>query len=485
MQKSKLKFKSSGSLQNSEPDSGIHLLQNLNGAVQPGELVLVLGRPRSGCTTFLKALAGRLDANCRASGELYYAYSKESGKNEQPASRSVFCSSEDIHIPTLTVEQTLNFALKAKLPSVLSHQRKDVISKLLQVFNLTHQARTIVGDALMRGISGGEKKRLSIAEALIARPEVACWDNSTLGLDAGSAADFAKSLRILTKVYQMTTFVSLYQASDTIYDLFDKVLVLEGGQQLYFGPTAPAKTYFQSLGFSCVLGQPVSDFLADCADSRSLKPSHGVDTAQLATRYLESTMFKEVKLDRDSIIGRCIMATPAKKRATRATTSSIPYYNQIILTAKRHAVLRLQDKSGLLVKAVNAAVVSILVGTVYWQLPETSAGAFTRGGVIFITLLYNAFTAFAELPSAIAGRPILQKQTGYGLFRPSALYMGQFCVDVIFAAVEVRRRTLSHFKPASLSTLAHCIFRFYFFPSLFTSRRGWHSIPVASSYSTS
>ena len=166
--------------------------------------------------------------------------------------------------------QTLGFALDMKTPGLrvggLSKGafKEKVISALLRMFNIEHTKDTVIGDAFIRGISGGERKRVSIAEMMVTNASVRCWDNSTRGLDASTALDYAKSLRILTDIYGITTFVSLYQASENIYRQFDKVMVIDGGHEVYFGPTSEARRYFESLGFAPRPRQTTADYLTGC-----------------------------------------------------------------------------------------------------------------------------------------------------------------------------------------------------------------------------
>lgn len=103
---------------------------------------------------------------------------------------------------------------------------------------------------------------MSIAEMMCARSSVCCWDNSTRGLDASTALDYAKSLRILTDVFQLSTFTTLYQAGEGIYDCFDKVLVLDEGREVYFGPIKEARQYMVSLGYADLPRQTTADFLS-------------------------------------------------------------------------------------------------------------------------------------------------------------------------------------------------------------------------------
>ena len=125
--------------------------------------------------------------------------------------------SDDIHIPTLTVAQTLDFALStkapgagARLPGISRREfNTSVKTMLLKMLNICHTAQTYVGDEFVRGVSGGERKRVSIAEMMATRARVLCFDNSTRGLDASTALDFIKAMRAMTDILGQTTFASL------------------------------------------------------------------------------------------------------------------------------------------------------------------------------------------------------------------------------------------------------------------------------------
>jgi ATP-binding cassette, subfamily G (WHITE), member 2, SNQ2 len=133
------------------------------------------------------------------------------------------------------------------------HQAEDIpviIDALLKMFGISHTKHTLVGDEYVRGVSGGERKRVSIAETLATKSTVVCWDNSTRGLDASTALDYANSLRVMTDISNRTTFVTLYQAGEGIYRLMDKVLVIEEGRMIYQGPASDAKAYFEVRGIS-------------------------------------------------------------------------------------------------------------------------------------------------------------------------------------------------------------------------------------------
>lgn len=137
----------------------------------------------------------------------------------RPLSFSVLYNPEDdLHYPTLTVRDTLLFALKTRTPNKESRlpgeSRKEYqetfLSAIAKLFWIEHALDTKVGNELIRGISGGEKKRVSIAEALVTRASTQSWDNSTKGLDASTALEYVQSLRSLTDMANVSTLVALY-----------------------------------------------------------------------------------------------------------------------------------------------------------------------------------------------------------------------------------------------------------------------------------
>ncbi|RKO84278.1 P-loop containing nucleoside triphosphate hydrolase protein, partial [Blyttiomyces helicus] len=197
------------------------------GYVKEGEMLLVLGRPGSGCSTFLRVLANERESYKSVEGTVSYGgiapddFKKYSGE-------VIYTAEEDVHFPTLTVEQTLSFALRTKTPGARTTEdahkkdfRKRVGYMLANMLGLVKQVNTLVGNEFIRGLSGGERKRMTIAEAMTARSAIYCWDCTTRGLDSASALDYAKSLRILSDTLSKTSIATFYQASEDIFHQFD------------------------------------------------------------------------------------------------------------------------------------------------------------------------------------------------------------------------------------------------------------------------
>lgn len=231
------------------------ILKDSHGCVKPGEMLLVLGRPGSGCTTLLKLLSNRRLGYNTIKGNVRFGNMTEK-EAAQYRAQIVMNTEEELFYPRLTVGQTMDFATKLKTPAHLpdgTSSEKDYSAEnkqfLLESMGIAHTFETKVGNEFVRGVSGGERKRVSIIECLATRGSVFCWDNSTRGLDASTALEWAKALRAMTDVQGLSTIVTLYQAGNGIYNLFDKVLVLDEGKQVFYGPAAEAKPFMEDLGF--------------------------------------------------------------------------------------------------------------------------------------------------------------------------------------------------------------------------------------------
>ena len=464
----------------------VNILENFRGVVKPGEMVLVLGRPGSGCTTFLKVISNQRYGYTGVDGEVLYGPFDSTTFAKRYRGEAVYNQEDDSHHhPTLSVGQTLGFAMDCKIPGkrpggLSKSEFKDkVINTLLKMFNIEHTRDTIVGNPFVRGISGGERKRVSIAEMMVTSATVCAWDNTTRGLDASTAVDYAKSLRIMTNIYKTSTFVSLYQASENIYSQFDKVMVIDQGRQVFFGPASEARSYFEDLGYLEKPRQTTPDYLTGCTDpfEREYKDDekrvHAPrNVEELEAAFNRSEYARQLELEMRDYRGRLkeeqhiyedfqIAVRENKRHAPKHSVYSIPFHMQVNALTQRQFLLKWQDKFSLVVSWITAIAIAIILGTVWLNLPRTSAGAFTRGGVLFIALLFNAFEAFGELGSTMVGRPIVNKHSAYTFHRPSALWIAQLLVDLLFASVRILVFCIIVYFMTGLVRDAGAFFTFY------------------------
>jgi len=227
------------------------ILNDFSGCIRPGEMLLVLGRPGAGCSTFLKILGNQRFGYEKILGDVTYGGTDAKEMEKKFRSEVLYNPEDDLHYATLKVKETLKFALKTRTPGKNSRKegesRSDYVNEFLRVvaklFWIEHTMGTKVGNEFVRGVSGGEKKRVSIAEALITKASIQSWDNSTRGLDASTALEYVESLRSLTNMARISTSVALYQAGESLYNLFDKVLLIHEGHCCYFGPAEQAVEY--------------------------------------------------------------------------------------------------------------------------------------------------------------------------------------------------------------------------------------------------
>ncbi|KAJ2776197.1 ATP-binding cassette transporter snq2 [Coemansia javaensis] len=463
------------------------LLYKMSGVVADGEMLLVLGRPGSGCSTLLRVLGNRRHTYRRIEGTVSYGGLDPRLVAEHYRGEVAYNQEDDVHFPTLTVRQTLEFAIQCKIPSTRMLQdregyKREFLDTLLDMYGLTGCADTIVGNAFLRGVSGGERKRVSIAEQVASGASVDIWDGSTRGLDSSSALDFVRSLRITTDVLHKSTIVTIYQASENIYDLFDKVMVIDEGRQLYFGPASRAVAYFEALGVRKPARQTTSDFLTGVTQLHERQVVPGFErraprsAEEFERAWHSSEQHRELKaqvaafdamLQQDrrgdeirEFVDQTKMGSSSIRRKSPYTTTFFYQWNHLL---KREWNIFVGNRAELVFKLIYNAAFAIIVGTLFLNLPKTSAGAFTRGGVLFFALLFNSLTAQAEIPKAITGREVVYKHKSFAMYHPAALSLAQTIVDMPFGAIQVTVFSLILYFATGLSRTAGQFFAFLLF----------------------
>ena len=419
------------------------ILNDVNALAEPGEMVLVLGRPGAGCSSFLKITAGVIDQFAGGvTGSISYDGIMQEEMMKNYKADVIYNGELDVHFPHLTVKQTLDFAIACKIPAkrVNNVSRADYIAATRDlyatIFGLRHTYNTVVGNDFVRGVSGGERKRVSIAEALAARGTIYCWDNATRGLDASTALEYAEAIRIMTNLLGSTAFVTIYQASENIYECFDKVTVLFLGRQIYFGKINNAKDYFAKMGYLCPPRQATAEFLTALTDPNGLHLirdgyQHKVPRSpeEFESYWLNSEEYRQLKTDivnykekvnaeNTKALYNESMAQEKSKYANKKSYYTISYTEQIRLCTQRAFQRIYGNKSSTIINIVAAIIQAFVTGSLYYNTPLETNGAFSRTGILYFTLLYYSLIGLANI--SFENRPILQKHKGYSLYHPSA-----------------------------------------------------------------
>ncbi|KAK5728106.1 hypothetical protein LTR17_012206 [Elasticomyces elasticus] len=444
------------------------ILRNFDGLLRSGEMLMVLGRPGSGCSTLLKSITGELHGlNLEDGSIVHYNGISQQQMLKEFKGEVVYNTEQDQHFPHLTVGQTLEHAAALRTPSHRAQgvDREDFIKHVTQVvmavYGLTHTYNTKVGNDFVRGVSGGERKRCSIAEMALSGSPLAAWDNSTRGLDSATALEFTKSLRQSANLVGSVHAVALYQASQAIYDLFDKVIVLYEGREIFFGRTDRAKAYFEEMGFHCPQRLTTGDFCTSVTNPTERLPIKGYENRVPRTpddfdaHWRRSNDYKALRREIDEHTedfgngGEQLAAFRSSKHDAQAKhmLAKSPYIVSVPMQIKlntRRAYQRLRnDKASTIATVLSQVAMSLIVGSAYYNTPSATAGFFSLGAVLFFAILFNALIAISEISSLYAQRPIVQKHQSYALYRPATEAIAgiiadipvKFCIAVAFNVI--------------------------------------------------
>ncbi|OAQ66351.1 ABC transporter [Pochonia chlamydosporia 170] len=452
------------------------LISDFNGCVRPGELLLVLGRPGSGCSTFLKAFCNQRSGFEGVEGDVTYGGTGAGEMAKNFRGEVIYNPEDDLHYATLSVKRTLSFALQTRTPGKESRlegeSRQDYVKEFLRVvtklFWIEHTLGTKVGNEFIRGVSGGERKRVSIAEAMVTRASVQGWDNSSKGLDASTALEYVRSIRIMTNMADVSTAVSLYQAGESLFQLVDKVLLIDEGKCIYFGPAECAKKYFQDLGFECPERWTTPDFLTSVTDKHERNVRDGWEDRIPRSAQDFADIYKNSQIFRDTLADMDDFESTTKKleeerlqnqsEKTRTKNYTLPFHQQVIACTKRQFLVMTGDKASLFGKWGGLIFQGLIVGSLFFNLQPTAAGAFPRGGTLFFLLLFNALLALAEQTAAFESKPILLKHKSFSFYRPAAFAIAQTVVDVPLVFIQVVMFNIIIYFMANLARTASQFF---------------------------
>ncbi|KAH7882924.1 ABC-2 type transporter-domain-containing protein [Phlebopus sp. FC_14] len=411
------------------------ILSGFDGVITPGEMLIVLGRPGSGCSTFLKTIANQRREYHAVYGDVYYDSFTPQDIETRYRGDVIYCPEDDVHFPTLSVSQTLSFAATTRTPQqrFTNQSRGDynvlITEVLMRIFGLGHARNTVVGNEAIRGVSGGEKKRVSIAEALSCRSRIGAWDNSTRGLDASTALEFVRALRIATDIARTTTIVSIYQAGEQLYNLFDKVCVINEGKMVYFGPAKDARQYFIDMGYEPQNRQTTADFLVAVTDPNGRKFRQGFQNTVPRSADEMAAYFRVSRLGQ---LNRSSMDSYYTDYVNKPGLKKV----YAMSAAGEHA--RHAPKNHSYTISIPMQVRAVMHRR--WQILK---GDWVTHTVQFGALFFNAISAMAEIPALFAQRPIVLRHQKAAMYYSFIESLAHTVVDIpitlvtelVFAAI--------------------------------------------------
>jgi len=358
----------------------------------------------------------------------------------------------DFHFPTLTVAQTLKLAVASRLqtdPGSTGREKStdEILDSTTAALGLSHTLDTIVGNDTIKGLSGGERHRVSVGEALVCHASIQCWENLTKGLDSSTALSLVKVLQKTAKISGVLHLTTINQASQDIYDLFDKVVLFYGGRQVYFGDAKSAEEYFRNLGFDRPRRCTTSDFLTSITNpaerSRVVSGSAECKAPRTADDFYAAWLRSPERVALMENISLYNARFPVNEKGIERVreiqknlhrNSRSPYkigiLSQIHLCIIRGFQRLANDLAPPLSALFGNAIVSIILGSVFFDMPADTSSFFSRGALIFFTIMTNTFLGAFEANQLWEQRPIVQKHFYKAMYRPCAEAIASMICDI-------------------------------------------------------
>ncbi|KAJ4718241.1 Pleiotropic drug resistance ABC transporter [Melia azedarach] len=434
------------------------ILKDVSGIIKPSRMTLLLGPPGSGKTTLLLALAGKLDPTLEFSGRV--TYNGHDMNEFVPQRTAAYISQHDVHIGEMTVRETLAFSARCQgvgsrydMLSELARREKsanikpdpdiDVFMKataiegqetsvntdyILKVLGLEVCADTLVGDEMIRGISGGQKKRVTTGEMLVGPAKALFMDEISTGLDSSTTFNIVNSIRQNIHILNGTALISLLQPAPETYDLFDDIILLSDGQIVYQGPREEVLDFFEHMGFKCPERKGVADFLQEVTSKK--------DQQQYWARKEEPYRFITVKEFAEAFqsfhAGQKLndeLRTPFDKQKSHPaalTTKKYGVNKEELLKAciSRELLLMKRNSFVYVFKVTQLTVMALLAMTIFFRTKldkNTLNDGVIYTGALFFGVVMIMFNGMSEISMTIAKLPIFYKQRDL-LFYPSWAY---------------------------------------------------------------
>uniref|UniRef100_A0A7N6FKV8 ABC transporter domain-containing protein n=1 Tax=Anabas testudineus TaxID=64144 RepID=A0A7N6FKV8_ANATE len=376
------KVKQGGSCFSCKKAATKDILIDLNGIMKPG-LNAIMGATGSGKSSFLDVLAARKDP-AGLTGEVLI-----DGAPQPPNFKclSGYVVQDDVVMGTLTVRENLSFSAALRLPSTISQQEKEQkVDKLIQELGLTRVANSRVGTQLIRGVSGGERKRTNIGMELIIDPPVLFLDEPTTGLDASTANSVLLLLKRMARNGR-TIILSIHQPRYSIYRLFDSLTLLVHGKLVYHGPAQTALEYFSDIGYTCEPHNNPADFFLDVINGDSISVALRIED-KLVEEYINCYHYKQTKQ----------LTTTAPSRTITYNTSFLTQFRWVLKRTFKNIMLNPQTSIAQCFSSLSSAELFISERKLF--IHEYISGYY-RLSVYFLSKILSDIITLRTIPAMV------------------------------------------------------------------------------------
>ncbi|KAJ6852276.1 ABC transporter G family member 22 [Iris pallida] len=425
------------------------ILHGITGSASPGEVLALMGPSGSGKTTLLSLLGGRTHGGILQGSVTY---------NNEPYTKTLksrigFVTQDDVLFAHLTVRETLTYAALLRLPKTKTKQQKeqramDVIYEL----GLERCQDTMVGGSYVRGVSGGERKRVCIGNEIIINPSLLFLDEPTSGLDSTTALRIVQVLHDIAETGK-TVITTIHQPSSRLFHKFDKLVLLGKGSLLYFGKASEAMTYFSSIGCSPLIAMNPAEFLLDLAngnindvsvpseledrvqmeksgggDTRNEKPTPKDVHEYLVEAYETRVADKEKK--------KLLMPIPISEDLKAMVTLpkrdwGASWWQQYSILFWRGLKERRHDYLSWM-RVTQVLATAIILGLLWWHSDSTTPkGLQDQAGLLFfVSVFWGFFPVFTAIFTFPQERAMLNKERAADMYRLSAYFMARTTADL-------------------------------------------------------
>ncbi|XP_016446870.2 ABC transporter G family member 1 isoform X1 [Nicotiana tabacum] len=382
------------------------ILQGLTGYARPSELLAVMGPSGCGKSTFLDALAGRLDFSTRQSGDILI----NGHKQKLSYGTSAYLTQDETLLATLTVKEAVYYSAQLQLPDSMTKSEKiQIAEQTIKEMGLQDAMNTRIGGWGNKGISGGEKRRLSICMEILTRPKLLFLDEPTSGLD--SAASYYVMSGISRQKEGRTIIASIHQPSAEVFNLFHSLCLLSSGRIVYFGPASAAIQFFARNGFPCpTLQNPSDHFLKtinkDFDEDIEQGSAGRIPTEEvidlLVNSYKSSEEYHEVQ---NQVAEICQQGGEILEKRSHAN-----FTTQSLVLTRRSSVNMFRDLGYYWMRFATYVAIALGLGSIYYDLGSNYRSIEERGLMVAFVVSFMTFMTVGGFPSFVEDMKVFQRE---------------------------------------------------------------------------